>query len=74
MLKNLRVEGHSLVDFVAVHLLAASVKNILKGQSQHFVQGCRETAKKNRDRRRQFITHRCAVITFKSIINCTGQM
>lgn len=36
-------EGNSPGDFEAVHSLAASGENTLKGQSQHFVQGCTET-------------------------------
>ena len=67
--KSTRPEGHSPGDFVAVHSLAVSGENTLKGQNQHFVQGCMETvkrreAKKTRDIGRKFI--------IKQTRNCTA--
>lgn len=53
---NLRAEGHSPGDFVAVHSLAVSGENTLKGRNQHFVQGCMETVKRRKgkmDRERE---------------------
>lgn len=35
--------GYSPGDFEAVHSLAASGENTLKGLNRHFVQGCTET-------------------------------
>lgn len=45
---NLRPEGDSPDDSVAVHSLAASGENKLEVQSQHFAQGCKETVRKRK--------------------------
>lgn len=46
--KTLRQWGNSPGDFEAVHSLAASGENTLKGQSRHFVHGCTETVQRHR--------------------------
>lgn len=43
--------GNSPGDFEAVHSLAASGENTLKGQNRHFVQGCTETVEKHTGRK-----------------------
>lgn len=59
---NPPAEGHSPGDFAAAHSLVVSGQNRLKGRSQHFVQGCKETVgedKKDRDRVRYIQTGSC---------------
>lgn len=48
-----RAEETSPGDFVAVHSLAVSVENTLKGRCQHFVQGCMETEGEKQKKRKE---------------------
>lgn len=47
-MENAEAVGNSPGDFEAVHSLAASGENTLKGQSRHFVHGCTETVQRHR--------------------------
>lgn len=46
-MENAEAVGNSPGDFEAVHSLAASGENTLKGQSRHFVHGCTETVQRH---------------------------